>query len=97
MPVTYTDDWVGSPALLQGASNPACNAVAVTPSDTDDLAKASRALVIGTAGTLSVTTLGDKLNAAAHVNLTVPAGVLPLRVTRVWSTNTAATGITALW
>lgn len=97
MPVVATDDFVGSPAQLVGANNPANNVAAVTPSDTDDLAKISRAIVIGTAGTLKVTTRGDLQNAAATVTLTVPVGVLPIRVSRVFATGTSATGITALW
>lgn len=73
----------------------ATNAVAVTPSDSTDLTNSDKvvALLVGTAGALKVTTAdGDDVTFG-----NVPAGVLPLRVKRVWSTGTAATNIAALY
>ena len=53
----------------------------------------ARALVIGTAGNLEVTTLvGNKVVLAS-----VPAGVLPLCVKTVHNANTTAENITALF
>jgi hypothetical protein len=69
------------------------NAAAVTPSDTNNLSPAAWSLLIGTGGTLKVDTLGGQTGVA----LTVPAGLFPLMVTRVYATGTAATGIVALW
>jgi hypothetical protein len=84
----------GSPAQRVGVGNPATNAVPVVPADGGDIAcGCSTALVIGVAGNLRVTTLdGDDVTL-----LSVPAGILPLMVTRVWATNTTATGISALY
>ena len=82
--------------------NPAVTAVAVTPHDTNDLAEqtiqgdtvvAARALYIGTAGALRVNTiLGDTVTFG-----NVGVGILPLMVTRVFSTGTVATNIVALY
>jgi hypothetical protein len=69
------------------------NAAAVTPSDTANLAPMAWALFIGTGGTLKVDTVGGQVG----VTLTVPAGLFPVMVTRVYATGTAATGIVALW
>lgn len=69
------------------------NAAPVTPSDSTDLNPWPYALVIGVAGNLQVTT-----RAGSTVTLVnVPAGILPLRVRRVWSTGTTALNISALW
>lgn len=64
----------------------------VTPNDGTDLAHTTVALIVSGGGTLKV---NDEFGTARA--LTVPAGVLPLRVSRVWSTGTAATGITACY
>lgn len=70
------------------------DALPVTPNDAVDLPQTARGLLIAVGGTLKVNTLdGGVANPRA---LTVPAGVFPCVVTRVWSTGTAATGITAL-
>lgn len=80
-------------SIPQAMSGPASFAVPVTPNDGVDLANTSRYLIVSVGGTLQVTMAGSNTVQA----LTVPAGILPLRVTRVWATNTAATGITAIW
>lgn len=64
---------------------------AVTPNDSNDLPTEVRALVIATGGTLRVNRIGG-----TTVNLTVPAGVIPIACERVHSTGTTATGITGL-
>lgn len=57
------------------------------------LTEPSRALIIGTSGDLEVTThRGNKV-----VLLNVPSGVLPLCVTTVWTANTTASDISALF
>lgn len=63
---------------------------AVTPNDGTDLAVTARGLLIAVGGTLKV----NRPDGTA-VTTTVPSGFFPGRVTRVWSTGTAATGITA--
>jgi hypothetical protein len=87
-------------AVKQFASNqsgpgaPYQHAVLVTPSDTDDLANASTALLLSVDGALKVDTEGGE-------TVVFPTGTflvktfLPLRVTRVYSTGTTATGIVA--
>jgi hypothetical protein len=74
------------------ASDPAHHAVAVTPSNTDDLPAASTAIFIGVSGNLKVTMLGGEI--LTFNSITV--GWHPIRVTRVW-TSTTATNIVAVW
>lgn len=64
----------------------------VTPNDNADLANPG-ILYIGTGGTLKVDTVaGD-----SGVALTVPAGYLYVPIQRVYSTGTAASGISVLY
>ena len=75
------------------ASDPAHHAMAVTPSNTNDLPAATTAIFVGGAGNVRVTMLGGE-----RVTVTgLPAGWHPIRVTRVWATNTTATNIVAVW
>jgi len=75
-------------------SDPATNAVVVTPSDSTDLTNVSRALYVGTTGNIKVT----MQDSGTVLFTAVPAGaVLPIRVTRVWSTTTTASTIICLW
>lgn len=64
----------------------------VTPSDSGTI-PATRALLIGVAGTVYV----DFADGGTNVKCILPAGVWPLQVTRVYSTNTTATDIVALY
>ncbi|MEO0691877.1 MAG: hypothetical protein AAFY90_03265 [Pseudomonadota bacterium] len=76
-----------------GLESPASHLAAVTPSDTDDLASASRALNVGQSGFVRVTTVAGDTE-----TLFVGAGsAFPVRVQRVWSTGTTATSIVALY
>jgi hypothetical protein len=73
---------------------PAANAAAVTPHDSTNLSTTTRALWVGGAGDVAVEMLGSGTIVLAGI----PAGtLLPIRVTRVNSTNTDATDIVALW
>lgn len=72
--------------------SPADNMAPVTPNDSTDLDFITRALIVANGGTLKVTQMSG-----VAVTLTVPAGVLPIRVARVWANGTSATGITAIW
>lgn len=75
----------------QTLSSPVTGAVAVTPSDSTDLAEISLNLYVGTAGTLKVTMLdGSTVTYGA-----IAAGRHPLRVKRVWATDTSASNIVA--
>lgn len=86
-----TDIYAGRPEV--SLLIPIANAATVTPSDTEDLAFASRQLYIGTAGNLKVTLVGGQ----TVVYNNVPVGDFPRRVTRVWSTSTTASNIIAEW
>lgn len=67
--------------------------VPVTGNDATDLPDgACTQLMVSVGGTLKV----NDVNGVTR-SLTVPAGVLPIAVLRVWATGTAATGITALY
>ncbi len=66
----------------------------ITPNDSVDLPVTARGLLIAVGGTLKVNTLeGGTNNPRTY---TVPAGVFPGAVTRVWGSGTSATGITGL-
>ena len=80
--------------LAPGLTAPANYLVAITPSDSTDLANVSRALYVGGAGNIVVTPYGG----GSNVTLAVVAGaVLPIRVSRVLSTGTTATGLVNLY
>lgn len=74
-------------------TGPASSAAAVTPSDSVNLTRAADALYVGSAGNLVAV-----MNGTAITFSNVPAGtVLPIKCTRVNSTNTTASGIVALY
>jgi len=77
------------------AGEPATEAHAVTPDDSNDLSYPfPRALYIGTAGDLVV----DMVDGGTSITFTAaPLGILPIRVKRVRSTGTAAGNILALY
>ena len=81
-------------AYLSNLDSPAVNAVAVTPSDSVDLAIASRALYIGVSGDVRVDMQGG---GAAVTFVGVPVGILPIRASRVYATSTTATNIVSLF
>jgi hypothetical protein len=69
------------------------DAASITASNTVDLDRPSDAISVGAAGTLAAV-----LQNGRTVSLTVSAGqLLPLRVKRVNSTGTTATGLVALY
>jgi hypothetical protein len=74
-------------------SSPASHAFAVTPSDSAVLAETTRAIYVGTTGSIAALMLSG-----ASVSFTaIPAGtVLPLRLTKIMATGTSAGGIVAL-
>lgn len=90
MPIVYTDNFS---VRAHGVTGPAENAVAVTPHDTNDLVNATRGIYVGVTGDIVVNMLGT----GAQVTFkAVPVGVLPIRVTRIYLTNTTATNLLAL-
>lgn len=88
-----TDDFA---SLATGLDGPLVHLVNVTPDDANDLAHVTRAVYIGAAGALKVTTVGGE-------TITIPSAVLgagvahKMRVTRIWATGTTATPIMAAW
>jgi len=78
-----------------GFDAPASNAFAVTPNDSADLTHAARGLYVGASGDVKVDLVGGD-TAVTLVGLA--AGVVhPIRVKRVYSTDTTATSIVALY
>ena len=75
------------------SADPAVHAAVVTPSDTTDLANATTAIYVGGTGNIQVTMLGGETVIFSNV----PVGWQPIRVTRIWATNTTATTIVACW
>ena len=75
-------------------SNPADNAVAVTPSDSTNLTNTARALYIGGAGNVKVDTAGGD---TVTFNSVASGSVLPVRVKRVYATGTSATNIISVY
>ena len=77
-----------------GLEGPAENGANVAPNDGNDLVQVTRALYVGGGGDIRITT-----RAGTQITLTnVPAGaLLPLRICRIWQTDTTATDLVALW
>lgn len=77
----------------QALDAPATHGFAITPDDGTDLSEITRAVYVGSSGSLAVTfTSGAEL-----VMPNVPAGsLLPLRLQRVRATGTSATNIVGL-
>lgn len=71
----------------------AYDAVAVTPADGTTI-PVTRALYIGTSGNLAVI-MAEGTAAVTFTN--VPAGIFPIQVQKVMSTNTTASNIVALY
>ncbi|UVC09033.1 hypothetical protein IHQ71_28670 [Rhizobium sp. TH2] len=78
-----------SPSL----SGPAAHGFAVTPNDTNVLSETTRALYVGSAGTLAIV----MASGASVTFIGVASGtVLPVRTTKVMATGTSATDILGL-
>ncbi|MEM7709150.1 MAG: hypothetical protein AAF264_00010 [Pseudomonadota bacterium] len=77
---------------MTGLESPPTRAAAVAPNDAADLAMAGRAINVAGSGTVQVTT-----TTGSTVVIYVAAGVLfPIRVRRIWASNTTATDIVVL-
>jgi hypothetical protein len=73
------------------------DAVAVAPSNDQDLEPAPQALYVGVPGDIKVTLLADRAGARPVIFNAVPVGLLKIRVRRVWNTGTGADNILALY
>lgn len=78
---------------MREASEPAYDAVAVTPSDSTNLTVNARALYIGVTGDVTLVTI----NGNAVLFKAVAVGILPVGCSRVNNTATTATNIVALY
>lgn len=84
------DKFASDPDTL---STPSTEVAEIVPSDTADLAHVTKALNAATTGTVRITT-----ETGTVTDIFLAAGVVfPLRVRRVWSTGTSATGLRALY
>lgn len=79
-------------SLNTSLHSPARRAAEVAPNDSADLSDFTRALYVGVAGSLRVTTVGGDT-----VDFVGASGFLPVCVARVHATGTDATSIVALW
>ena len=78
-----------------GLIGSARDALAITPSDSTDLADIPKAIYVGVAGNLVVTLVDD---ASSVTFVGVQAGsVLPIRPKRVHATSTTASSLLALY
>lgn len=76
-----------------GLESPGYGATETTPNDSTDLPVTSRAIYVGTAGDLRVTTAGGDVVTFANLQ----AGILPMRVKRIHATGTTAGDIVVIW
>jgi len=76
------------------ATAPAVDGIAVTPHDSTNLADPTdvRGLYIGVTGDVAC-----QMDSGTILFKAVPVGILPIRTSRVNSTNTTATNIVALY
>jgi hypothetical protein len=80
--------------LASGLHSPAKAAFSVTPNDSTDLAISSRGVYVGASGDLKV----DMVGGGTVTFVGLAAGVVhPLRVKRIYSTGTTATGIIGVY
>ncbi|MBJ3776415.1 spike base protein, RCAP_Rcc01079 family [Acuticoccus mangrovi] len=79
--------------LERSLQSPASGVVVIAPSDTADLGEVARALYVGNAGDVKLTALDG--STATFVALAA-GSVLPVTVTRVWSTGTTAANLVGL-
>lgn len=75
---------------LTGLRDPIESAQEVTPSDTDELENLSRAIYVGSSGTLRVS-----MKDGAVVTFQAGQGWHPIRIRKVWATGTSAVSIVA--
>lgn len=93
----WSDDSLDIAYVSSGGADltqPAEHVEVVAPSDTVDLPNPTRGLYVGGAGNIVVTTVGGEFVTFSGVG----AGTtLPVRVRRVWFTNTTATNLLGLY
>lgn len=84
---------VGDPRRVANVKDPAKDAVPITPSDIAGLPDGMcRAIIVAIDGEIKVITAYNETR-----TFTVPIGVIPLQVKKVFATGTTAAGLTALY
>ena len=84
-------------SLADSPLAPARHAVAITPSDSADLATVPKAIYVGTGGDVKLIGVGAPAGANGVVFKNVPTGsILDVRARRVLATGTTATDLVAL-
>ena len=74
-------------------TRPADGAIAITPSDNNNLSRSVRALYVGVSGDVKITFIDD----TEVTFVALAAGVIhPMRAKKVFSTGTTATGIVGI-
>ncbi len=88
---------------MTAQTKPSEFAIAVTVSDSTNInfggkGGPTRGLYVGSGGDISVEMAGAGLNDATVIFVAVPTGtLLPIQITRVNSTGTTASSLTAIW
>ena len=77
-----------------GLESPAERAFAITGNDSTDLTVFPRAIYVGGAGNVKVTTIGGD---TVTFSGALAGTIIPVRVTRVFSTGTTATNLLGLY
>ena len=77
-----------------GLESPAERAFAITGNDSTDLTIFPRAIYVGGAGNIKVTTIGGD---TVTFSGALAGTIIPVRVTRVFSTDTTATNLLGLY
>ena len=77
-----------------GVGEPATHAVSITPDDSNDLAYVSRGVWVGGAGAMKVTMYGGETVLLSGITA---GSLLPIRVSRIFSTDTTATLIVSFY
>ena len=77
-----------------GLESPAERAFAITGNDSTDLTVTPRAIYVGGAGNIKVTTIGGD---TVTFSGALAGTIIPVRVTRVFSTDTTATNLLGLY
>lgn len=94
MAKTATDPFEGS----SGVPNyPGRRAALIVPSDTVDLANATKAIYVGGAGDITVIMAGDGDNGAVQFKAPPIGTMLNIQARRVMATGTTATLLIAIW
>jgi hypothetical protein len=83
--------------FTQTLDAPSSDAFAITPADATVFSQPTRAIYVGTTGNLKVMMAGRVANTVITFTNIPDGSLLPIRVQRVYSANTTATGLIGLY